>query len=114
MTKGDTFTYSTISCASAFPPRNGFGLHFEPFKIVDGTGRFDSLEGHGRMIGQLTCLPQSLMRNGKASCAELGGYSEVPFQLSGRYIDPRPGAWPRRVRAGAATAPARPAMLTAP
>ena len=178
--KGDTFTYSTITCASAFPPWNSFGLHFEPdypgvdegamdqgasvrhevrgtvtkirsngtgkirgtvttflcengvrtdrivsrykanvrptaaapvpligggpvpstgglaingkFKIVDGTGRFDSLKGHGRMIGQLTCLPQSLMRNGKASCAELGGYSELPFQLRGRYIDPHPGA----------------------
>ena len=27
---GDTFTYSTITCASAFPPWNSFGLHFEP------------------------------------------------------------------------------------
>ena len=177
--KGDTFTYSTITCASAFPPWNSFGLHFEPdypgvdegaddkgasvrhefrgtvtklksngtgtirgtvesflcengvrtdrivsrykatirptsaapvpligggpvpstgglsisgkFHIVDGTGRFDSLKGHGRMIGQFTCLPQSLMRNGKASCTELGGFSEVPIQLRGRYVDPKPG-----------------------
>src|SRR3954470_15108494 len=30
VTKGDTFTYSTITCASAFPPWNSFGLHFDP------------------------------------------------------------------------------------
>lgn len=181
VTKGDTFTYSTITCASAFPPWNSFGLHFEPdypgvdegasdqgasvrhefqgtvtklradgtgkirgtvttylceggvrtdqivsrykakfsptsatavplvgggpvpttgglaftgkFKIVDGTGRFEDLRGRGRMIGQFTCLPQSLTRNAKSSCTALGGYSEVPFQLSGRYRDPTvPGA----------------------
>ena len=179
--KGDTFTYSTITCASAFPPWNSFGLHFEPdypgvsegatdqgasvrhelrgsvtkskpdgtgkvrgtihsflcengvrtdqivsrykarftpttatsvplvgggpvpttgglaltgrFKIVDGTGRFEDLKGQGRMIGQLTCLAQSLTRNAKSSCTALGGYSEVPFQLRGRYRDPTvPGA----------------------
>jgi hypothetical protein len=27
---GDRFTYSTITCASAFPPWNSFGLHFDP------------------------------------------------------------------------------------
>ena len=27
---GDTFHYSTISCASAFPPWNNVGLHFNP------------------------------------------------------------------------------------
>jgi hypothetical protein len=173
--KGDTFTYSTITCASAFPPWNSFGLHFEPdfpgvdegamekgasvrhelsgtitksrsdgsgkvrgtittylcengmrtdqivsrykakfapstatsvalvgggpvpttgglaltgkFKIVGGTGRFDDLKGHGTMTGQLTCLPQSLTRNMKTSCTALGGFSEVPFQLSGRYMN---------------------------
>lgn len=176
VTRGDTFTYSTITCASAFPPWNSFGLHFEPdypgvnegptdqgasvrhelrgrvtkskadgsgkvrgtiatflcengmrtdqivsrykakftptsatsvplvgggpvpttgglalsgkFKVLDGTGRFEDLKGHGRMIGQFTCLAQSLMRNAKSSCAALGGYSEAPFQLRGRYRDP--------------------------
>jgi hypothetical protein len=174
--KGDTFTYSTITCASAFPPWNSFGLHFEPdfpgvnegptdqgasvrhelrgtvtkskadgtgkvrgtitsflcengvrtdqivsrykarfrptsatsvplmgggpvpttgglavsgkFKIVDGTGRFEDLKGHGRLIGQFTCVPQTLTRNAKASCTALGGYSEAPFQLRGRFMDP--------------------------
>jgi hypothetical protein len=28
--KGDSFTYSTITCASPFPPWNSFGLHFDP------------------------------------------------------------------------------------
>ena len=174
--KGDTFTYSTITCASAFPPWNTFGLHFEPdypgveegatdqgasaryelrgrvtkskpdgtgkvrgtittflcengmrtdqivsrykarfaptsgtsvplagggpvptsgglaltgkFKIVDGTGRFEDLRGHGRMIGQFTCLASTLSRNTASSCTALGAYSEVPFQLRGRYRDP--------------------------
>jgi hypothetical protein len=176
VTKGDTFTYSTITCANPFPPWNSFGLHFEPdypgvdegaddkgasvrhelrgtvtkskadgtgkirgtittflcengvrtdqivsrykakfrptsatsvpltgggpvpttgglalrghFKIVDGTGRFEDLKGRGSMTGQLTCLPASLTRNAKASCAALGGYSEAPFQLRGRFRDP--------------------------
>ncbi len=183
VTKGDAFTYSTITCASPFPPWNSFGLHFEPdypgvdegatdqgasvrhelggtvtkvkadgsgkvrgtittflcegdpavrtdqivsrykakftptsatsvpllgggpvpttgglglsgkFKVVVGSGRFEDLKGHGRMIGQFTCLPQSLMRNARSSCTALGGYSEVPFQLRGRYRDPTvPGA----------------------
>ena len=175
VTKGDTFTYSTITCATSFPPWNSFGLHFEPdypgvdegatdrgaavrhelrgtvtkikrdgsgkvrgtittflcengvrtdeivsrykaklsptsatsvallgggpvpttgglaltgtFKIVDGTGSFEDLKGHGKMIGQFTCLPQSLTRNGVSSCTQLGGYSEAPFQLSGRFRD---------------------------
>ncbi len=174
--RGDTFTYSTITCQSAFPPWNSFGLHFDPnypgvnegptdqgasvrhefsgtvtkvkrdgsgkvrgtittylceggqrtdrivsrykarfsptsatsvpligggpvpttgglalsgkFKIVDGTGRFEDLRGHGRLIGQFTCLPQSLTRNNVTSCTALGGYSEVPFQLRGRFRDP--------------------------
>ena len=176
VSRGDTFTYSTITCASAFPPWNTFGLHFQPdypgvnegptgqgasvrhelrgtvtkskaggtgkvrgtittflcengmrtdqivnrykarfsptsatsvplvgggpvpttgglalrgkFKIIGGTGRFEDLKGHGRMIGQFTCLPQSLTRNAKSSCTALGGYSEAPFQLRGRYRDP--------------------------
>lgn len=171
---GDTFTYSTITCATGFPPWNSFGLHFTPnypgisegptdrgapvrhelrgtitktkagtgriegtittflcengvrtdrivssykakfwrssatsvsligggpvpttggltfmgrYKVVDGSGRFEDLASNGRMRGQFTCLPQSLTRNRKASCAELGGYSEAPFQLSGRFRD---------------------------
>ena len=28
--RGDTFTYSTITCATGFPPWNSFGLHFSP------------------------------------------------------------------------------------
>lgn len=171
---GDTFTYSTITCATAFPPWNSFGLHFTPdypgvdegatdrgasvrhelrgsvtrtkagtgtiagtittflcengartdrivssykakfwrstatsvqlagggpvpttgglafvgrYKVVSGTGRFADLESNGRMRGQFTCLPQSLMRNSKASCTALGGFSEVPFQLTGRFRD---------------------------
>jgi len=177
VTRGDTFTYSTITCASAFPPWNTFGLHFEPdypgvdegatdqgapvryelrgtvtkakadgtgkvrgtittylcedgvrtdqivsrykatfsptaatsvplvgggpvpttgglaldgkFTIIDGTGRFEDLKGHGSMTGQFTCLQSTLTRNAKASCAALGGYSEAPFQLRGRYTDPK-------------------------
>lgn len=176
VTAGDTFTYSTITCATSFPPWNSFGLHFEPdhpsvdegptdrgasvrhelsgtvttvepdgtgkvrgtvatflcengqrtdqivsrykatfsptgpapvqlvgggpvpstgglaltgkFKVVAGTGRFENLRGRGTMIGQFTCLPQSLARNTVSSCTELGGFSEAPFQLSGRFDDP--------------------------
>ena len=171
---GDTFTYSTITCATAFPPWNSFGLHFTPnypgvdegptdrgasvrhelrgtvtktragtgriegtittflcengartdqivssykakfwpsratsvrlvgggpvpttgglsftgrYKIVDGTGRFEDLESSGPMRGQFTCLPQSLTRNRSASCTALGGFSEAPFQLRGRFRD---------------------------
>ncbi len=175
VTAGDTFTYSTITCATSFPPWNSFGLHFAPdypgisegptdrgapvrhelrgtvtrnrasgvgriegtittflcengartdrivsnykakfwrssatsvqlagggpvpttggltfmgrYKTVSGTGRFADLESNGRMRGQFTCLPQSLTRNNKASCTALGGYSEAPFQLSGRFRD---------------------------
>ncbi len=179
--RGDSFTYSTITCATAFPPWNSFGLHFEPdypgvnegatdqgasvrhelrgtvtkstasgtgkvrgtvttflcengmrtdqivsrykaklrptsattvplvgggpvpttgglalagkFKIVGGTGRFEDLEGRGRMIGQLTCLQSTLTRNAASSCTALGAYSEAPFQLRGRFRDPTvPGA----------------------
>ena len=70
------------------------GLAFNgKFKIVGGTGRFEDLKGHGRMMGQFTCLPQSLVRNNAASCMALGGYSEAPFQLRGRFKDPTvPGA----------------------
>lgn len=174
--RGDTFTYSTITCASAFPPWNSFGLHFEPdypgvnegandqgasvrhevrgtvtrvksdgsgkvrgtvttylcengqrtdqivsrykarfsptsatsvpligggpvpttgglalqgrFKVTGGTGRFEDLKAKGRMIGQFTCLQATLARNARPSCTALGGYSELPFQLSGRFRDP--------------------------
>jgi hypothetical protein len=176
LTRGDTFTYSTITCASRFPPFNSVGLQFDPdypgltdpapvrhefqgtviaapsgdrgvirgtitsflceggartdqivsrftavirpttstsvplaggapvrttggleldgrFHIVSGTGRFADLSGNGELIGQLTCLPGTLQRNGATSCAQLGAYSEVPFQLRGSFKDPTvPGA----------------------
>ena len=167
----DTFTYSTITCASPFPPWNSLGLHFDPdypgitdpasvrhevrgtvtqvkaggrgkiegtistylcvggvradqiitsykatfeptaatqlpligggpvpttgglavdgrFKVIDGTGRFENLSSHGSITAQLTCLPATLTRNNTTSCANLGAFSEVPFQLRGRYRDP--------------------------
>ena len=28
--RGDRFTYSTITCATSFPPWNSFGLHLDP------------------------------------------------------------------------------------
>ena len=57
------------------------------YEVVGGTGRFEDFESRGLMRGQFTCLPQSLVRNAKASCAALGAYSEVPFQLRGRFRD---------------------------
>jgi hypothetical protein len=170
LTRGDHFLYSTITCASPFPPWNSFGLHFSPdypgisdpasvrhelegtvvhlsgnrgaiqgtvtsylcengvrtdqivvsfqaafaptsarsvplvgggpvpttgglafrggASIVGGTGRFADLRGGGTVSGQFTCLPSTLQRNGVQSCAALGGFSEVPFQLRGRFVDP--------------------------
>ncbi|HEV3402008.1 MAG TPA: hypothetical protein VG078_09340 [Acidimicrobiales bacterium] len=167
---GDHFLYSTITCASPFPPWNSFGLHFTPdypgiadpasvrhefegtvtyasgnrgtirgtitsylceggvrtdqivvsyqaafaptsarsvpllgggpvpttgglvFRggahIVGGTGRFADLRGGGTLMGQFTCLASTLQRNGAQSCADLGAFSEVPFQLRGRFVDP--------------------------
>jgi hypothetical protein len=167
---GDRFLYSTITCASAFPPFNNVGLHFDPDypgipdpasvrhefqgtvthgsgdrgaiqgtitsylcqggvradqiivsfqaeffptsatsvllagggpvrttgglafsgggRIIGGTGRFADLQGGGILTGQFTCLPGTLQRNGAASCAALGAYSEVPFQLRGDFYDP--------------------------
>ena len=179
--EGDTFTYSTITCATSFPPWNTFGLHFAPnypgvnegprdqgaavrhelrgtvtktrsagggkiegtittflcengartdqivsrykarfwrssatsvrlagggpvpttgglsftgrWETIDGTGRFADLEGRGSMRGQFSCLPQSLTRNRTSSCTALGGFSEAPFQLRGRFRDKTvPGA----------------------
>ncbi len=169
-TRGDRFLYSTITCASPFPPWNSFGLHFTPdypvisdpasvrhefqgrvtyasgnrgaiegtitsylceggvrtdqivvsyqaafsptsarsvpllgggpvpttgglaFRgggvIVRGTGRFAGLQGGGALMGQFTCLASTLQRNGAQSCAALGAFSEVPFQLRGRFVDP--------------------------
>jgi hypothetical protein len=172
VTKGDTFTYSTITCASPFPPFNRVGLHFDPdypgladpasvrhdlrgtvisatpsgnhavvkgtitsflceggvrtdqivsrftaalrpttdtsvvlkgggpvpttgglelrgrFHIINGTGRFADLHGNGELTGQFTCLPRTLQRNEAQSCEQLGAFSEVPFQLQGRFKDP--------------------------
>jgi hypothetical protein len=169
---GDHFLYSTITCASPFPPWNSFGLHFTPdypgitdpasvrheiegtvvqanrsgtigvvrgtvtsylcengvrtdqirtsftavfratsvtsvpllgggpvpttgglaltgaFTITGGTGRFQDLRGGGSLIGQFTCLASTLQRNGATSCADLGAFSEVAFQLRGSFLDP--------------------------
>ena len=171
VTRGDTFTYSTVTCASPFPPWNNVGLQFDPdypglndpasvrhefqgtvisaspsgergvvrgtitsylcengvrtdqivsrftavirptsatsvllagggpvpttggleltgqFHIVGGTGRFEDLSGHGALTAQFTCLRGTLQRNAVQSCDQLGGYSEVPFQLQGRFSD---------------------------
>jgi hypothetical protein len=170
-TVGDTFTYSTITCTSPFPPWNNVGLHFAPdypgladpasvrhevqgsvvaaapngkrvvvdgtitsylcesgvrtdqivtsfhgvlapttassvtlagngpvpttggleikggFHIVGGTGRFADMTGGGTITGQFTCLRTTLQRNAVQTCAGLGGYSEVPFQLNGHFAD---------------------------
>ncbi len=170
VTRGDRFLYSTITCASPFPPWNNVGLHFDPDypgisdpasvrhefqgtvtyasgnrgtiqgtitsylceggvrtdqivvafqaafsptsarsvplvgggpvpttgglafrgggQIVSGTGRFADLQGGGVLMGQFTCLASTLQRNGVQNCAQLGGFSEVPFQLRGRFFDP--------------------------
>jgi hypothetical protein len=169
---GDHVLYSTITCASPFPPWNSFGLHFAPdypgitdpasvrheiegtvvsvnrsgtvgvvrgtitsylcqngvrtdqivssftalfqptsvtsvtlvgggpvpttgglalsgaFTIVGGTGRFADLRGGGSLTGQFTCLASTLTRNGATSCADLGAFSEAPFQLRGGFVDP--------------------------
>lgn len=169
---GDHFLYSTITCASPFPPWNSFGLQFSPdypgitdpasvrheiegtvssanrsgtsgvvrgtitsylcengvrtdqivttftaafqttgatsvplvgggpvpttgglalsgaFRVTGGTGRFQDLRGGGALIGQFTCLASTLQRNGASSCAGLGAFSEVPFQLRGSFVDP--------------------------
>ncbi len=61
------------------------------FKIVSGTGRFDSLTGSGTVTGQFTCLPRTLERNDARSCAELGAFSEAIFELDGTFVDPAPG-----------------------
>jgi hypothetical protein len=61
------------------------------FKIIRGTGRFDSLTGSGTVTGQFTCLPGTLERNDARSCAELGAFSEAILQLDGAFADPAPG-----------------------
>lgn len=172
VTKGDTFTYSTVTCASTLPRFNNAGLQFDPdypgladpapvrhefqgrvvsatpsgnkavvkgtitsflcergvrtdqivsrftavlrpttansvalkgggpvpttgglelrgrFHIIGGTGRFADLSGNGALTGQFTCLPRTLQRNAAQSCEQLGAFSEVPFQLQGRFKDP--------------------------
>ena len=57
-------------------------------KITDGTGRFEDIKGHGKLIAQLTCLPSTLNRNKATSCATLGAFSELVFDTTGRYKDP--------------------------
>lgn len=69
----------------------GLELRNGTFKIVSGTGRFDSLTGSGTVTGQFTCLPRTLERNDARSCAELGAFSEAIFQLDGTFADSAPG-----------------------
>ena len=58
------------------------------FKITDAIGRFEDMKGNGRLFAQLTCLPSTLTRNAATSCATLGAFSEVVFDMTGRYKDP--------------------------
>ena len=69
----------------------GLTLTNGTFEIIDGTGRFDSLTGSGRIRGQFTCIPSTLQRNGAESCEDLGAFSEGILQLDGRFFDPAPG-----------------------
>lgn len=167
---GDHFLYSTITCASPFPPWNSFGLQFNPdypglsdpasvrhefegtvtqgsgnrgavtgtitsylcaggvrtdqirlsvraeffptsatsvpligggpvpttgglglsggATITGGTGRFADMRGGGNLIGQFTCVASTLQRNNVSSCAQLGAFSELAFQVRGSFFDP--------------------------
>ncbi len=49
------------------------------FTIEGGTGRFADMTGQGSMHGRLTCLPAILQREGVASCAKLGAFSDAVF-----------------------------------
>lgn len=57
------------------------------FKITDGTGRFEDIKGRGALRAQLTCLPSTLTRNRATSCATLGAFSEIVFDMVGSYRD---------------------------
>lgn len=55
------------------------------FTITEATGQFEGLTGEGRLRGQLTCLPITLMRNEATDCADLGLFSEALLDLDGRF-----------------------------
>lgn len=46
------------------------------------------MTGQGSLRAQLSCLRGTSMSNGATSCADLGAFSELPFDLAGRYRDP--------------------------
>jgi hypothetical protein len=80
---------TSVPLAGGGPVPTTGGLAFVGSAIVvGGTGRFADMRGGGTITGQFTCLPGSLQRNGVQSCAQLGAYSEVPFQVRGSYLDP--------------------------
>lgn len=62
----------------------GLGLNGK-FTITEATGQFEGLNGDGRLRGQLTCLPITLMRNEATDCADLGLFSEALLDLDGRF-----------------------------
>ncbi|CAN5248474.1 hypothetical protein BH23ACT9_BH23ACT9_39960 [soil metagenome] len=55
------------------------------FTITEATGRFEGLTGKGRLRGQFTCLPVTLMRNDASDCEDLGLFSEALLDLDGRF-----------------------------
>ncbi len=55
------------------------------FTITEATGQFEGLTGEGRLRGQLTCLPVTLVRNEATDCADLGLFSEALLDLDGRF-----------------------------
>jgi len=62
----------------------GLGLKGR-FTITEATGRFEGLTGKGRLRGQFTCLPGTLMRNSASDCEDLGLFSEALLDLDGRF-----------------------------
>ncbi len=55
------------------------------FTTTEATGQFEGLTGEGRLRGQLTCLPVTLMRNEATDCADLGLFSEALLEWDGRF-----------------------------
>ncbi len=78
------------------------------WEIVEGTGRFEDMEGQGSIHGRLTCLERVLQRveGNPDDCAEAGMFTDAVFfrgpqddpqpdeitgGLKGHYEDPTPG-----------------------
>lgn len=59
------------------------------FEIVDGTGRFEDIDGQGSLHGRLTCLERVLARAGAESCADHGAFTDAVF-FRGPKDDPSP------------------------